>query len=198
MRPICPPLRSPSSSSNARQSCCMRCFNVSVEFRHQGTLLIITSVSSQLPDPWSLKVWHLILLQGVVYGIAGGFLYSPYIIWVRMIIDLRETPILTHLNSYRNGLWRYASLPYLLCSHPDTEHAASILGWCSHLWRMWSRRGDISPTYDIPLGKDGISLDAPHLERNLVAPWRARHLGNQASLTGCSSIAPRSCSSCGF
>jgi hypothetical protein len=31
------------------------------------------------------QVWHLVMLQGVLYGIGGGFMYAPVIIWVSRV-----------------------------------------------------------------------------------------------------------------
>ncbi|KAI0249409.1 major facilitator superfamily domain-containing protein [Lactifluus subvellereus] len=43
---------------------------------------LVTCVASMFLSSFATKVWHLILLQGVIYGIAGGCLYMPIMIWL--------------------------------------------------------------------------------------------------------------------
>ncbi|KAI0048508.1 MFS general substrate transporter [Auriscalpium vulgare] len=43
---------------------------------------LVVCVTSMLISSFATKVWHLILLQGVVYGIAGGCLYMPVVFWL--------------------------------------------------------------------------------------------------------------------
>ncbi|KAI0260582.1 major facilitator superfamily domain-containing protein [Gloeopeniophorella convolvens] len=43
---------------------------------------LVTCVLSMLISSFATKVWHLVLLQGVVYGMAGGCMYMPVIIWL--------------------------------------------------------------------------------------------------------------------
>lgn len=49
-------------------------------------------------SPWHVfEVWHLILLQGIVYGASGGLLYSPYIIWVGFLSTMLVNVIIDSL-----------------------------------------------------------------------------------------------------
>ncbi|ORY55170.1 major facilitator superfamily domain-containing protein [Leucosporidium creatinivorum] len=43
---------------------------------------VVLSCGSMLVSSWATAVWHLILLQGVCGGIAGGVLYTPVLIWL--------------------------------------------------------------------------------------------------------------------
>ncbi|KAI0045443.1 MFS general substrate transporter [Auriscalpium vulgare] len=43
---------------------------------------LVVCVASMLVSSFATKVWHLILLQGVLYGIAGGCLYMPVVFWL--------------------------------------------------------------------------------------------------------------------
>ena len=44
---------------------------------------------------FATQVWHLIALQGVVYGLAGGALYMPIIRWVSARAVSVNRPALT-------------------------------------------------------------------------------------------------------
>lgn len=35
----------------------------------------------EVDDSWD-KIWHMILLQGVVFGLSASTLYSPVMIWL--------------------------------------------------------------------------------------------------------------------
>ena len=43
---------------------------------------LVICVATMILSSFATKVWHLIVLQGVVYGIAGGALYMPVVEWV--------------------------------------------------------------------------------------------------------------------
>ena len=43
---------------------------------------LVTCVGALILSSFATQVWHLIALQGVVYGIAGGALYMPIVSWV--------------------------------------------------------------------------------------------------------------------
>ena len=44
---------------------------------------LIVCVAALTLSSFATQVWHLIVLQGVVYGVAGGVLYMPVVGWVR-------------------------------------------------------------------------------------------------------------------
>ena len=49
---------------------------------------VCTNCSSLILTHFDFEVWHLILLQGIVYGTSGGLLYTPYIIWVDVLFNI--------------------------------------------------------------------------------------------------------------
>ncbi|KAI0042831.1 MFS general substrate transporter [Auriscalpium vulgare] len=52
---------------------------------------LVVCVTSMLISSFATKVWHLILLQGVVYGTASGCLYLPVIFWLSEWFDVRRS-----------------------------------------------------------------------------------------------------------
>ena len=48
---------------------------------------LIVCVGTMILSSFATQVWHLITLQGVVYGIAGGALYMPVVRWVSPIVS---------------------------------------------------------------------------------------------------------------
>ena len=50
-----------------------------VKFCYSGDSSRSIGVRIQLK---STKVWHLILLQGVVFGLSAGILYAPIVMWL--------------------------------------------------------------------------------------------------------------------
>ncbi|KAI0059154.1 MFS general substrate transporter [Artomyces pyxidatus] len=52
---------------------------------------LVICVVSMLASSFATKVWHLIALQGVLYGIAGGCLYMPVVFWLPEWFVLRRS-----------------------------------------------------------------------------------------------------------
>ncbi|KAI0042829.1 MFS general substrate transporter, partial [Auriscalpium vulgare] len=52
---------------------------------------LVVCVTSMLISSFATKVWHLILLQGVVYGTASGCLYMPVIFWLSEWFHVRRS-----------------------------------------------------------------------------------------------------------
>ncbi|KAF8306442.1 MFS general substrate transporter [Clavulina sp. PMI_390] len=50
--------------------------------RHAMWVCLGISALAIFLSSFATQIWQLIILQGVIYGAAGGFLYSPYIIWL--------------------------------------------------------------------------------------------------------------------
>ncbi|KAF8302323.1 MFS general substrate transporter [Clavulina sp. PMI_390] len=50
--------------------------------RHMMWACLAICVISMFLSSFATEVWQLILLQGIVYSMAGGLLYSPYILWL--------------------------------------------------------------------------------------------------------------------
>ncbi|KAM0750468.1 MFS general substrate transporter [Meredithblackwellia eburnea MCA 4105] len=44
---------------------------------------MLVSCGSMLISSWATKVWHLILLQGVLGGASGAILYAPVLLWLQ-------------------------------------------------------------------------------------------------------------------
>ncbi|BGP35981.1 hypothetical protein JCM10296v2_007833 [Rhodotorula toruloides] len=45
---------------------------------------------AMLASSWATKVWHLILLQGVVLGLSGAVLYAPVLLWLNSWFHMRR------------------------------------------------------------------------------------------------------------
>jgi hypothetical protein len=78
-------------ANNAGRTCHLRRFDVLIQFRNKSEAIYriyVMRTRSSLS-----KVWHLILLQGVIYGIAGGCLYMPIMIWVRNARSVLPQPL---------------------------------------------------------------------------------------------------------
>lgn len=41
---------------------------------------------AMLAASWATKVWHLIVLQGVVLGLSGAALYAPVLLWLNSCV----------------------------------------------------------------------------------------------------------------
>ncbi|KAI0042845.1 MFS general substrate transporter [Auriscalpium vulgare] len=52
---------------------------------------LVVCVFSLLISSFATKVWHLVVLQGVVYGTASGCLYMPAIFWLPEWFDARRS-----------------------------------------------------------------------------------------------------------
>ncbi|KAI0321544.1 MFS general substrate transporter [Amylostereum chailletii] len=59
---------------------------VTQRFPHWTKTMMVASlvvcVGALVVSSFATKVWHLIALQGVVYGVAGGALYMPVVVWL--------------------------------------------------------------------------------------------------------------------
>ncbi|GEM11869.1 MFS monocarboxylate transporter [Rhodotorula toruloides] len=45
---------------------------------------------AMLASSWATKVWHLIVLQGVVLGLSGAALYAPVLLWLNSWFHMRR------------------------------------------------------------------------------------------------------------
>ncbi|KAH9483339.1 MFS transporter asaE [Psilocybe cubensis] len=53
------------------------------EFARPGMYLsLFICIAALLLSSFATKTWHMIVLQGVVFGISAGFLYSPVMVWL--------------------------------------------------------------------------------------------------------------------
>ncbi|CAK5269846.1 unnamed protein product [Mycena citricolor] len=52
------------------------------QFKLFMTVALIACFGSLLLSSFATQVWQLVLLQGVVYGFAGGLLYGPIVFWL--------------------------------------------------------------------------------------------------------------------
>jgi hypothetical protein len=94
------------------------------------------------------QVWHLILLQGVLFGIGGGFFYAPVILWVRNL----------HLSFLRINVLTFFTVAFRM-----VRSTSGLRRKCD-FWRDRLWRGPISHYYQSPPHTHGgISLDAAHM-----------------------------------
>ncbi|KAF8306443.1 MFS general substrate transporter [Clavulina sp. PMI_390] len=50
--------------------------------RHAMWVCLGISALAIFLSSFATQIWQLIMLQGIIYGAAGGVIYSPYIIWI--------------------------------------------------------------------------------------------------------------------
>jgi hypothetical protein len=146
--------------------------------------------SIAVESPWHIfEVWHLILSQGVVYGVSGGLLYSPYIIWVSVLSTMRINAILDSLwgfRSCRNGSQKCVCIS-LVHNKPTlylTLREASIYRGIFGIRGDGFGRRNLPTYHDFFPGAHWIPLDSAHLECNDVAVRRPFYRGSQTE-TSC-------------
>lgn len=60
----------------------LRCCAVPFKFRHPSEIPRETILFDFQDVQIKFQVWHMIFLQGVVFGIAAGAMYAPVLIWI--------------------------------------------------------------------------------------------------------------------
>lgn len=113
--------------------------------RHCGPIGLFIIVLALITSSFSTHVWHLILTQGILYGIGGGILYAP----VLMFLDEWFVK--------RKGL----AFGVMMVQTPVPPGSSTCLGW-QNLMRVLGRDGHVRCGSPIRTGLGTESLFLSH------------------------------------